>query len=97
MLAVRTLLFPTDFSPLADAALDHALAFAQKHGAALHMLHAVVLHADDRNEPARHFPDAEAIRVRLEGSADGRMASQVLRRAPCPVLTVRPFGKSLLE
>jgi nucleotide-binding universal stress UspA family protein len=77
MLALKTVLFATDFSRLADAALDYALALAQKHGAALHMLHAVVLHADDPNDPAHHFPDAEEIRVRLEEIAEDRMANQL--------------------
>jgi nucleotide-binding universal stress UspA family protein len=70
MLSLKIVLFATDFSRLADAALDPALALAQKHGAVLHMLHAVVLHADDPNDPAHHFPDAEQIRSRLEGVAD---------------------------
>jgi nucleotide-binding universal stress UspA family protein len=77
MLALKTVLFATDFSAQADAALDQALALAEKHGAALHMLHAVVLHADDPNDPAHHFPDAEEIRVRLEEIAEDRMANQL--------------------
>jgi len=80
MLALKTVLFPTDFSDQAEVALDHALALAEKHGAALHMLHAVVLHADDPNDPAHHFPDAEEIRVRLEEIAEDRMANQLETR-----------------
>ena len=80
MLALKTVLFATDFSRLADAALDHALALVQQHGAVLHMLHAVVLHADDPNDPAHHFPDAEEIRVRLEQIAEDRMANQLEAR-----------------
>jgi nucleotide-binding universal stress UspA family protein len=74
---VKIVLFATDFSPLANAALDHALALAERHGAVFHMLHAVVLHADDPNDPAHHFPDAEQIRRRLEEVAESRMASQL--------------------
>jgi nucleotide-binding universal stress UspA family protein len=89
MLSLKTILFATDFSRLADAALDHALALAQKHGAVLHMLHAVVLHADDPNDPAHHFPNAEEIRVRLEETAEGRMATQLEDRRPGEVEVVR--------
>jgi nucleotide-binding universal stress UspA family protein len=80
MLALKTILFATDFSQLADEALDHALALAHKHEAELHMLHAVVLHADDPNDPAHHFPDAEEVRQRLGEIADDRMANQLETR-----------------
>ncbi len=80
MLALKTILFATDFSQLADEALDHALALAHKHEAELHMLHAVVLHADDPNDPAHHFPDAEEVRLRLGEIADDRMANQLETR-----------------
>lgn len=89
MLALKTVLFPTDFSRLADAALDHALALAQRHGATLHMLHAVVLHADDPNDPAHHFPDAEEVRVRLEEIAEDRMATQLQERQSAEIDVVR--------
>jgi len=89
MLSLKIVLFATDFSRLADAALDHALALAQKHGAVLHMLHAVVLHADDPNDPAHHFPDAEQIRGRLEEIAESRMASQLEARSAGELEVVR--------
>ena len=89
MLALKTVLFATDFSARADAALDHALALAEKHGAALHMLHAVVLHADDPNDPAHHFPDTEEIRVRLEEIAEDRMANQLQTRRAREVDVIR--------
>lgn len=89
MLSLKTVLFATDFSQLADAALDHALAIAGKHGAVLHMLHAVVLHADDPNDPAHHFPDAEQIRRRLEQTAESRMASQLDDRSAGELEVVR--------
>ena len=89
MLALKTVLFATDFSRLADAALDHALALTQQHGAVLHMLHAVVLHADDPNDPAHHFPDAEEVRLRLEQIAEDRMANQLEARHLDPLDVVR--------
>ena len=80
MLTVNRILFPTDFSPGSERALDTALALAQEFGAELHMLHAVVLHSDDPNDPAHHFPDADEIRSRLELTADRRMESGIAER-----------------
>lgn len=89
MLKLDRILFPTDFSVLANESLDHALELAQKHGATLHMLHAVVLHADDPNDPAHLFPDAEEIRQRLEEIAERRMADQIESRDAGQVEVVR--------
>ena len=81
MLTLNRILFPTDFSSGSERALDAALALAQEFDAELHMLHAVVLHADDPNDPAHHFPDAEEIRLRLERTADRRMESGIAERS----------------
>lgn len=147
MIAIRRILFPTDFSPCAEQALDYALAFARQHQAELHVLHATVLHEDDPHQLAHHLPDMKVLRARLrelaksdmlaalaaqganelkvkvaqcfsvaaapaivEYAADkridlivmgthgrrgigrlflGSVAEEVVRQAPCPVLTVR--------
>jgi nucleotide-binding universal stress UspA family protein len=89
MLGLKTIVFATDFSESADVALDHALALAQRHGATLHMLHAVVLHADDPNDPAHHFPDADEIEARLEEIAEDRMANQLEERHVGEVEVIR--------
>jgi len=81
MLKVDRVLFPTDFSPGSERALDTALALAREFGAELHMLHAVVLHSDDPNDPAHHFPDADEIRRRLEETAILRMESGIAERS----------------
>lgn len=148
MLNIRDVLFPTDFSEHAGRALPHALALARRFDARIHMLHAVVLHAADPNEPDHRFPDldeawkkldawaeerleagigeedrVEVVRERVrgisaapvivdyavEGGVDlvvmgthgrrglrhmmlGSVAEEVVRTAPCPVLTVRGEG-----
>ena len=89
MLKLNNVLFATDFSSLADQALDHALELAHKHGAVLHMLHAVVLHADDPNDPAHLFPDADEIRKRLEDIAERRMETQLEGRNATGIEVVR--------
>jgi nucleotide-binding universal stress UspA family protein len=75
MLTIERILFPTDFSEGSERALDAALSLAETFDAELHMLHAVVLHSDDPNDPAHHFPDSEEIRVRLRQAAERRIAS----------------------
>jgi nucleotide-binding universal stress UspA family protein len=81
MLTIERILFPTDFSDGSERALDAALALAAEFDAELHMLHAVVLHSDDPNDPAHHFPDADELRRRLEQTAERRMASGIAERS----------------
>ncbi len=42
MLAIRRILFPTDFSECAEGAFAHAAALASQYGAELHVLHVVI-------------------------------------------------------
>jgi nucleotide-binding universal stress UspA family protein len=89
MLKLRRILFPTDFTRRSERSLDMALEFADRFGAELHMLHAIVLHAEDPSDPAHLFPDPEEIRQRLEEIADGRMASAIESRGEQGVRVVR--------
>jgi len=151
MIALRRILFPTDFSPCAEQALDYALALANLYQAELHVFHATVLHEDDPHQLAHHLPDVAALRTRLRQLAEsdinaalaarkagelkvkvahrfsvaaapaildyaadkridlivmgthgrrgigrlflGSVAEEVVRCAPCPVLTVREKAK----
>ena len=132
MLSIQTVLFPTDDSPSAEAARAVAEALAQRHGAALHVLHVEVVPpvADLRFDPLprgadpapvpggsidvyRRFPTAGDAIVEYANEADadlivmgthgrsgfnrftlGSTAEHVLRRAPCPVLTVGPEAEA---
>ena len=146
-LALKRILYTTDFSPSADRALEHAYDLARRSGAQLHLFHAVSLPEPDPRDRESHFPGASELRryrgevaraaledllvdhatedldVRREmregytprviildyareidadlivqGSQGrtgmerlrlGSVAEQVVRHAPCPVLTVR--------
>ncbi len=77
MLNINRILYATDFSSSSESALFHALYLARKHGAELHMLHAIVLHADDPHDPAHHFPDLDALDTRLREAAGDRMADML--------------------
>ena len=74
---IRRILWPTDFSACSSAALGHAILMAHRHGAALELLHVVVLHDHDPFHPAYHLPDREAIFRRLEELAADGMKQQL--------------------
>ncbi len=146
---IKTILFPTDFSQGARAAMDHAVALAKDYGAKLILLYviqdigvsewyipsslAVTDLMEDLQKSAgqemekwtaeiapvvpeveraivRGVPFVEIVRTAKEKNADlivigthgrtgidhmlfGSTAEKVVRKAPCPVLTVRIAGK----
>lgn len=146
---IRTILFPTDFSGGAHAAMDHAISLAKDYDAKLVLLYVVqdisiaewyipssisaADLVDDMQKSAakemekweaearqkvrdvermvvRGVPFVEIIRTAKERSADlivigthgrtgidhmlfGSTAEKVVRKAHCPVLTVRVAGK----
>jgi len=77
MLNVRRILYPTDFSETAAQALNHALFLAEQFEAELHMLHAVVLHEADPNDPEHRFPEPSRLLESLFEIADSEMAKIV--------------------
>lgn len=146
MIAIKTILVPTDFSDTSEVALNYGRALAEAFGSALHVLHVVQdpyaqpwaaeaygfslgglveqwkQQSSDRLKEL--LPDAEVDRLRVqrlvvvghpfveiiqyakEHSVDlivmgthgrgavahmllGSVAEKVVRKAPCPVLTVR--------
>ncbi len=141
---IRSILFPTDFSPCAERAYTHAVYLARRLGARLHVL-SVVYHEEDlATNPMSFLPlgndelalqlglesyrrastsdedSLDVVNVQLQSNSAwrsildyvsdndidlvvmgthgrhgldrlllGSVAEQVVRRAPCPVLTVR--------
>ncbi len=72
---LKRILFPTDFSRCAEQALVHALAYAEKYRAELHLLHAVVLHGYDPYNPDHNLAEVEEQIVEsLQKDASQRMA-----------------------
>ncbi len=146
---IKTILFPTDFSQGARAAMDYALSLAQDYKARLILLYVIQdisiaewyipssisaadLVADMQKSASKEMekwaaevggkvanvetliergvPFVEIIRVAKEKNADllvigthgrtgidhmlfGSTAEKVVRKSPCPVLTVRMAGK----
>lgn len=80
MLAIKRILFPTDFSRCADQALNHALYLARQYRADLHILHVMVPLEYDANNPSHQFPDMEAVQTRLNDVASARMNAALSAR-----------------
>jgi len=77
MLKIKKLLFPTDFFPCANQALDHALYLATRQSAELHMLHAIVLHEEDPHNAAAHVIDLDEIHAHLAALAEKDMEDAI--------------------
>ncbi|HKK26544.1 MAG TPA: universal stress protein [Gemmatimonadota bacterium] len=77
MLDIRHVLYPTDFSEASAAALPLAVRIAREHGADLHALHALVLHAADEAQADRLFPTLEESYRELESWAGERMSAHL--------------------
>jgi nucleotide-binding universal stress UspA family protein len=71
---IERVLYPTDFSDTARQALTHALFLAEEYDAELHLLHAVVLHEYDPNDPEHRFPEPRELLRRMFEVADSEMA-----------------------
>lgn len=90
MLRIDKLLYPTDFSDHSRAALPWALRMAEKHGAELHLFHALVLHADDESRVEERYDElAEETRAELREMAQAGPVGTVrlvpaVRRAIAP-------------
>lgn len=61
MLDIQRILYPTDFSETARQALPWAASLADHHGAGLHVLHALSLHAADPASLEGAFPIPESV------------------------------------
>jgi nucleotide-binding universal stress UspA family protein len=85
---VARVVYATDFSRCAAQALPQAVRLADAFGAELHVLHAVVMLADDPHDPAAHLADAAAVAERLRALAAEKMAGAVAAAA-APALDVR--------
>jgi nucleotide-binding universal stress UspA family protein len=81
MVDIKKILFPTDFFPCAEQALEHALYLAKKYEAELHMLHATVHYEGDIHNPAACFYDLEEIDQRMKDLAIMEMKSMINSRA----------------
>ncbi len=75
MLQIRTILFPTDFSEAAGHALPFAVSLAEEHEAALHMVHALVLHEADPGDATHRFPNMQELYEVLHASAEERLTA----------------------
>ncbi len=81
---IRRILWATDFSECATAALDHAVRMASWHHAALDLLHVTVLGDEDPFRPPDRLPDRAEIRRRLRRVVAKESTRQLAPRASAP-------------
>ena len=80
MLAIRRLLFPTDYSPCADRAFAHAVFLAERHDAELRILH--VGAATTGDAPHLHaYCAPPGVRLRLRTVRSSTVASTIVAAA----------------
>jgi nucleotide-binding universal stress UspA family protein len=77
---IRTILYPTDFSPCAQLAFAHAADLARRNDATLHLVHVVALHSDLPYDPMFYVPAADVAYARAEADAQAGLAE--LSRSP---------------
>lgn len=98
MLKIDKLLYATDFSDHSAAALPWALRLAEKHGAELHLFHALVLHADDEARVEGRYEElAEDTRSELREMAEREPITTVrlvpaARRAIAPAPAILDYA-----
>ena len=89
MAHLQRILCPTDFSECAGQAFAQTLLLAQQLDAELHTLHAIVLHDSDPKIEADLIVVGSQGHSPLEDLMLGSTAEGIVRRASCPVLTVK--------
>jgi nucleotide-binding universal stress UspA family protein len=70
---LNKILFPHDFSECAGQAFTHAIYFAKKYDAELHLLHVVTLFEDAPQLDEKNFPDKENLQKRFEEISSSKM------------------------
>jgi nucleotide-binding universal stress UspA family protein len=102
MLAIRKILFPTDFSNASTAALGHAVMLAENFSAELTLFHVAV---DERHLQETHFPELEKAGDELEEMIEEQLAEitgadkprrlavkRVVRQNPEPVQEIAKYS-----
>lgn len=80
----KRILHPTDFSPVAIHAFEHAVSLAQRFGAELRVMHAIVLHGYDPKLIGKGLPLLEKAYEAVEKELNHGM-EEIAKRAPVSV------------
>jgi nucleotide-binding universal stress UspA family protein len=76
MIAIKRILFPTDFSSFAEHALGYAIAMAQEFDAVLYMLYVEEILPYVPGDPERKFPDPETVAQRAQEAMTSAVGSE---------------------
>jgi nucleotide-binding universal stress UspA family protein len=77
MFKLKKILFPTDFSRCADQALAHAVFYAEKYNAELHLLHIITLFTDQPDLLNQEFSEIDDMIQKMELKADRQMVEVI--------------------
>jgi len=94
MVAIRHILFPTDFSESAEVALERAVAIASRYRAKLTILHVIVPHAEDTSDAESRFPDDDAIGALVPEGSDAPDVERITSRGYSAADKVLSFAES---
>lgn len=93
-MTVREVLVPTDFSECGEAALPHAVAWARRHRARLHVLHVGAFDPENPFDPAHHVDDAESMWAELRERAEEEIGESLARVGPPDLDVVRAVERA---
>jgi nucleotide-binding universal stress UspA family protein len=98
MIALKTILFPTDFSDFSLYALDYAASFARQYGAKLVLMHVVDVFLTDPAYFAPYVPDRRMF-VDFEKKSRERLEEIAKTKVPAgiPVEIVVKQGRAFVE
>jgi nucleotide-binding universal stress UspA family protein len=98
MIALKTILFPTDFSDISLYALDYAVSFARQYGAKLVLMHVVDVFLSDPAYFAPYVP-VEGMQEDFEKRSRERLGEIAATKVPggIPVELVVTQGRAFVE
>lgn len=69
-MTIERILWPTDFSTCAQQALVHAIRWARRFDAEIHVLHVITADTEDPHDPAHYAEDGESLHEHLRHRAE---------------------------
>lgn len=98
MIALKSILFPTDFSDFSLYALDYAVSFAQQYGSKLILMHVVDVFLTDPAYFAPYVPDRRVFED-FEKNSRNRLGEIAKTKVPAgiPVESLVTQGRAFVE
>lgn len=95
MLAIKTILVPTDFSPHSDHALRCAVGVGERWGSTIHLLHVFTLTRIEGECGPDAIPDLASLLRQAERMATERLASDAIREHGSAVSIIKSLTRAV--